>query len=186
MGDVLRLPELIEVVEESADLRRELPALRRALAAALRAFAVQRGREGRHLARDMRARVGVVAGVARDLRRGLPAAREVVRARLEERVARLAAGIEIEPARLAHEIVGLVERGDVTEEVVRLEGHVAALRAALGEAGPVGKRIEFLLQEVQRELNTTGSKAATPGLAALALRGKEEVEKLREQVQNVE
>jgi uncharacterized protein (TIGR00255 family) len=186
MGEVLRLPGLCEVIEEPPDPRRELPALRRALGEALQAFAVQRRREGRHLARDMRARVAAVAQVARELRRGLPEARAVVRRRLEERVARLAAGVEVEPARLAHEVATIVERGDVTEEVVRLDGHVAALRVALREEGPVGKRIEFLLQEVQRELNTTGSKAATPALAALALRGTEEVEKLREQVQNVE
>jgi len=186
MGELLRLPELCEVREEPPDPRRELPALRRALAGALRAFLAQRRREGRHLARDMRGRVAAVAEVTRALRDGMPGAQETIRRRIEERVARLAAGVDVEPARLAHEIVSLVERGDVTEEVVRLAAHVAALRAALREEGPVGKRIEFLLQEVQRELNTTGAKAATPALAALAVRGKEEVEKLREQVQNVE
>jgi uncharacterized protein (TIGR00255 family) len=77
-------------------------------------------------------------------------------------------------------------RGDVTEEVVRLGAHVTALRAAMRARGAVGKRIEFLLQEVQRELNTTGSKLADAAMAAEVLRAKEDVEKLREQVQNVE
>ncbi len=74
----------------------------------------------------------------------------------------------------------------ITEEIVRLESHLAALTAALRSKGGVGKRIEFLLQEVQRELNTTSAKAGDPRIVDLALAAKGEVERLREQVQNVE
>jgi uncharacterized protein (TIGR00255 family) len=80
----------------------------------------------------------------------------------------------------------LADRSDVTEELVRLEGHLAALAAAVAERGPVGKRIEFLLQEVHRELNTTGAKAGDREVGELVLAAKGEVEKLREQAQNVE
>src|SRR5438552_1553345 len=80
----------------------------------------------------------------------------------------------------------LADRSDVTEELVRLEAHLAALATTLGERGPVGKRIEFLLQEIQRELNTTGAKAGDREITDLVLGEKAEVEKLREQVQNVE
>src|SRR5439155_160527 len=76
--------------------------------------------------------------------------------------------------------------GDVTEEIVRLESHLAALASALGEQGPVGKRIDFLVQEVHRELNTTGAKAGDLTITDLVLAAKSELEKLREQVQNVE
>ena len=186
MGELLRLPELCEIQEEPPKPRRELPVLWRTLTKALAAFDGQRRREGRHLARDMRARVATIDRVARGVRAALPGVQRDLRRRLTERITRLAAGVEVDSGRLAHEVASVVERGDVTEEVVRLDGHVAALRAAFREPGPVGKRIEFLLQEVQRELNTTAAKVGAPRLSALVLRGKEEVEKLREQVQNVE
>ncbi len=79
-----------------------------------------------------------------------------------------------------------MDRADVTEELVRLDSHLGALETLLRQEGPVGKRIEFLLQEVHRELNTVGSKAGDLELTRLVLEGKAELEKLREQVQNVE
>jgi len=102
------------------------------------------------------------------------------------RAARVLLAVDAEVARRVLEVAQQIERGDVTEEVVRLAAHVAALRAALRAPGGVGKRIEFLLQEVQRELNTTGAKLGEAGMVAAVLRAKEDVEKLREQVQNVE
>jgi uncharacterized protein (TIGR00255 family) len=99
---------------------------------------------------------------------------------------RLLGGADLDRGRVAQEVALLAERSDVTEELVRLEGHLAALAGALGRPGPVGKRIEFLLQEIQRELNTTGAKAGDRRVAELVLAAKGEVEKLREQVQNVE
>src|SRR5262249_46045244 len=88
--------------------------------------------------------------------------------------------------RVAQEVAVLADRSDVTEELVRLEGHLVALAATLRERGPVGKRIEFLLQEIHRELNTTGSKAGDRGITDLVLASKSEVERLREQGQNGE
>src|SRR5947199_246975 len=82
--------------------------------------------------------------------------------------------------------LGLADRSDVTEELVRLEAHLGALATTLRDRGPVGKRIEFLLQEIQRELNTTGAKAGDREITDRVLGAKAEVEKLREQVQNVE
>ena len=80
----------------------------------------------------------------------------------------------------------LADRSDITEELVRLESHLAAIAGGLRDPGPVGKRIEFLLQEVHRELNTVGSKAGDRLIGSLVLVAKGEAEKLREQVQNVE
>ena len=184
--DVLRLPELFEVAERPPDLRRELPVVHRALAAALAAFTRERDREGRHLQRDMRGRVATLRGLVRRIRTRVPVIQEASRQRLQNRVSRLLAGIDMDAARVAQEIGALVERGDVTEELVRLDSHLGALGAAVKEAGPAGKRIEFLLQEVLRELNTTGAKTADAGVIGWVLAGKAEVEKLREQVQNVE
>ncbi|HZP41290.1 MAG TPA: YicC/YloC family endoribonuclease [Candidatus Binatia bacterium] len=186
IADVLRLPDLFEVAERPPDVQRELPAVRRALAAALRAFDAERRREGARLARDMRARTARVQALAARIRRQLPRALAALRRQMEERLERVVGGGELDPGRVAQEVAMLADRSDVTEEIVRLESHLAALRVALGERGPVGKRIEFLLQEIHRELNTTGAKAGDLTIGRLVLDAKGEVEKLREQVQNVE
>ncbi len=120
------------------------------------------------------------------MRGRVPALQEALQRRLGTRIARLAAGIEVDPARLAQELAALVERSDVTEELVRLDSHLVALDAAIRDRAAAGKRIEFLLQEILRELNTTGAKTADVETNGWVLAGKAEVEKLREQVQNVE
>jgi uncharacterized protein (TIGR00255 family) len=186
MGDLLRQPDLVEVSEHAPDVGRELPALRRALAVALRAFDAERRREGRALQRDMQGRVAALRRAAIGIRRRLPVALRGLRTRLTERLERIVADAAVDGARLAHEAALLVERGDITEELVRLDSHLAALAAALREQGSVGKRIDFLLQEVHRELNTVGAKSADLQVGTLVLGAKGEVEKLREQVQNVE
>jgi uncharacterized protein (TIGR00255 family) len=183
---VLRLPDLFEVMERPPDVRTELPALRRALAAALRAFDRERRREGARLARDMEGRARRLQAIAARIRRLLPGALAAVRRQVDERLQRAVGGGEVDPVRAAQEVALLADRTDVTEELVRLDSHLAALRTALRAAGPVGKRVEFLLQEIHREFNTTGSKAGDLAINKLVLEAKGEVEKLREQVQNVE
>ena len=186
LADVLRLPDLLEVSEQVAEPRHELPALRRALGSALRAFDAERRREGAHLRRDMQRRVAAVRRAVAGIRRRLPQAVAALRGQVEERLMRLLGAADLDRGRVAQEVALLAERSDVTEELVRLEGHLVALAGALRRPGPVGKRIEFLLQEIQRELNTTGAKAGDRRVAELVLSAKGEVEKLREQVQNVE
>jgi len=186
MADVLRLPELFEVVEEPANMQREVPGLRRALVAALRAFDRERRREGRHVQKDMQQRTATIRRLAARIKRRLPVALRAMRRRVEQRVARAAEGGELDAARVAQDVAALAERSDVTEELVRLDSHLGALEAALKSGGSVGKRVEFLLQEVLRELNTTGAKAGDVNIAGWVLDAKGEVEKLREQIQNVE
>jgi uncharacterized protein (TIGR00255 family) len=186
IAEVLRLPDLFEVSERPPDVRAEAAALQRALAAALRAFDAERRREGMHLLRDMQRRAATMQAVARRIRRRLPQALVALRRQVEERLVRLVGGAELDRGRVAQEVAVLADRSDVTEELVRLEGHLKALAAALRDRGPVGKRIEFLLQEIHRELNTTGAKAGDSVITDAVLAAKGEVEKLREQVQNVE
>jgi len=186
IADVLRMPDLFEVREVPPETRGEHATLKRALSAALRVFDGERRREGAHLHRDMRQRVTHLKQLTSQIRRRLPAAIAALREQVEERLVRLVGAADLDRSRVAQEVAALAERSDVTEELVRLEAHLDALAAALGAAGSVGKRIEFLLQEIQRELNTTGSKAADLAINRLVVDGKAEVEKLREQVQNIE
>ena len=186
LADVVRLPDLFEVSEGAPDLRGELGAVRQALARALRAFDAERRREGAHLRRDMERRATAIRRATAGIRRRLPGALAELRRQVEERLVRLVGGAELDRNRVAQEVAVLADRSDVTEEIVRLEGHLAGLAATLRERGPLGKRVDFLLQEIHRELNTTGSKAGDRGITDLVLVAKAEVEKLREQVQNVE
>ncbi len=186
IAEVLRLPELFEVVERPPDIARELPVLRRALVAALRAFDRERRREGRHVERDMRRRTAGLRRTTERIGRRLPLVMRGLRRRVEERLRRLTEGAGVDPARIGQELATLADRSDVTEELVRLDSHLAALDAALRGNAPAGKRVEFLLQEILREFNTTGAKAGDLATSAMVLEAKGEVEKLREQVQNVE
>jgi uncharacterized protein (TIGR00255 family) len=186
LADALRLPELLEVTERPPEVARERAAMMRALARALAAFDAERRREGAHLRADMRGRVAALRRTVARVRGRLPAVAKVVRRQALDRLHRLTAELTIDQGRLAHEAALAAERGDVTEELVRLASHLAALASVLAARGAIGKRIEFLLQEVHRELNTTGAKTSDLTVTSLLLEAKGQVEKLREQVQNVE
>jgi uncharacterized protein (TIGR00255 family) len=178
--------ELFQPRAEPVDLAAEIDAVRRLLARALSAHCRDRSREGHHLERDMRERVRRLAAVAKGLRLRVKTIAPRLRERLEARMQDVLGKNGLDPARLAQEVAMLAERADVTEELVRLTSHLESLAALIAHTQPVGKRIDFLLQEVQRELNTIGSKAGDLETTRLVLEGKAEVEKLREQVQNVE
>jgi uncharacterized protein (TIGR00255 family) len=183
---LFRTPEIFQTVEIPGDVRGELPAATRALRRALTRLDAARRREGTHLAHDMRGRVARLAAIAGTLRRRTAGAPAALQARLVERMRALLDGAPVDPARIAQEAAHLAERTDVTEELVRLGSHLAALRDLLGTGGPIGKQIEFLLQEVHREINTVGSKVQSLEVTRLVVEAKGEVERLREQVQNVE
>lgn len=159
-----------------------------ALDAALAELDAERRREGEALARDLAARLARVEEIARDLGEraaGLPG---LVRRKLEEKVRSLDPQVSLDPARLAQEVLFAAERADVTEELVRLGSHLARARQLLDGSGdePAGKRLDVLLQEIQREANTLASKSVELEMSRLAVDLKVEAEKVREQVQNVE
>jgi uncharacterized protein (TIGR00255 family) len=118
--------------------------------------------------------------------RRAPEVVESFRQRLADRVKELAGGIEVDPGRLAQEVAFLAERCDITEEVVRTRSHLEQFREMLDQAEPAGRKLEFLLQEINREVNTTGSKSNDAAIARIIIEIKSELEKMREQVQNVE
>ena len=115
-----------------------------------------------------------------------PQSVEHYRARLQERIQEVARGFTPDPARLAQEVALFADRLDVSEEITRLRSHLAQARAILGGGEPAGRKMEFLVQEMHREVNTIGSKTGQLEITHEVLRMKEEIEKLREQVQNLE
>jgi uncharacterized protein (TIGR00255 family) len=178
--------DLFQPRGDVADLDAEIETTNQLIARALEAHGRERVREGRHLAKDMRARVRALTAVARRLHARAKDITPRLRQRLELRMTELLGKNGVDPGRLAQEAALMADRADVTEELVRLESHLETLMGLLAEEAPIGKRIDFLLQEVHRELNTVGSKANDLETTKAVLDGKAEVEKLREQVQNVE
>jgi uncharacterized protein (TIGR00255 family) len=183
---VFRTPEIFQTVELPGDARGEFPAASRAVEQALRRLDRERRREGANLQRDMRARVRRLVEIERAIRGQTANALDVLQARVTERMQTLLKGAPVDPGRIAQEAAYLAERGDVTEERVRLLSHLTALGRLLASHGAVGKQFEFLLQEVHREINTIGSKVNDLAVTRLVVEAKGEVERLREQVQNVE
>jgi uncharacterized protein (TIGR00255 family) len=146
-----------------------------------------RDREGLALAADLRGRLDHLAAFARRVADAAPARLDRERDRLAASVRDLAGGVALEPERLAREIAVMADRLDITEELVRFDTHLAAMRQALdGAEAAAGRRLGFLLQEAGREVNTMGSKANDATIASVVIDMKTELEKLREQVENLE
>ena len=190
MGELLALPGVARVQEPVLDEEALRPALLAALERAAEAVEAMRRAEGAALERELRARLARVAELAAEVaaRSGevAAAARERLRKRAEQLRSETAL---VDEARLAQELVSAADRMDVTEEVVRLHSHVAQFEASLAAAEPqagVGRRLEFLLQEMLREVNTIGSKAGDAPLAHHVVDLKTELERIREQALNVE
>ena len=177
------LPDLFHVREVEADAAGERQGLFGALATALRKLEASREREGQQLKADMQSQSRHLTRIA-----------VALAARADETLNRLAkpsaAPRDGENAGRQEnggaDSLGVILKGDINEEVVRLKSHVAALASVLHEKEPVGKKIDFMLQEVQRELNTIASKLPQLPVVQLVLEGKERVEKIREQTQNIE
>jgi uncharacterized protein (TIGR00255 family) len=178
--------DLFVAVEPAADAAAEIPEVEKLLAKALAAHRKEREREGGHLRKDMQERIRRLRATLKSLEKAATKVAPRLKAKLDKRLGELLAGASIDPARLVQEAAVLADRCDVNEELVRLGSHLGALDELVHTDEPVAKRIDFVLQEVNRELNTIGSKAADLEVTNLVVSGKADVEKLREQIQNVE
>jgi len=170
------------------DPRRHGPLAKEALVSALDALDEMRVTEGRHLAEDMAQRFSVLAGMVdrvQQMTSDLPHRyRDLLTTRIESLLQDTAG--EVDPARLAQEVAHYADRSDITEELVRLRSHLEKAAGLLDNGGSVGRSLEFLLQEMHREINTIGAKAKVVEIGDLVVDVKSELERVREQVQNVE
>jgi uncharacterized protein (TIGR00255 family) len=178
--------DLIAVEESPESLDESWQDLRPALEGALEALAEMRRREGEDLVGILEKYLGEVEATLLGIVERAPDLVRVQRDRLRERVAELLDGRLPDAARLEQEVALLAERGDVAEECDRLRSHLTQFRAVLRQPGSQGRRLDFLLQEMHREVNTIGSKSADATLAHEVVGLKTSVERLREQVQNLE
>jgi uncharacterized protein (TIGR00255 family) len=189
-ADVLGLPGVARVLEHALDEAELRPVLLAAVERAAEQADAMRVAEGAALDRELRGRLGAVAALAREVSARAGEVAAAARERLRKRAEQLSKETGLaDEARLAQEVVAAADRMDVTEEVVRLGSHVAQFEAALAAAAPdagVGRRLEFLLQEMSREVNTIGAKSGDAPLAHRVVDLKTELERIREQVMNVE
>lgn len=186
VGDIAGFEGVVALVESPPDLGAAAIAIRQALDQALNNHDELRRTEGQALAKDLSARLDAVEKGAVAIRELAPLSVEGLRDRLAARVTELSRGTTVDPGRLAQEVAFLADRTDVTEELTRLASHLQQMRALLTMPAPVGRKLDFLLQEANREVNTVGSKAQHAGIGAHVVELKAELERIREQVQNVE
>ncbi|HEU4383307.1 MAG TPA: YicC/YloC family endoribonuclease [Anaeromyxobacteraceae bacterium] len=186
LGQVLAAEGVVTLEERAADLAAARAAAAQALSRALDALAIMREREGEALARDLEARLRTLEGWLARVAAAAPLSVEQQRARLQDRVQELARGHVVDAARLATEVALFADRVDVAEELTRLRSHLSQVRSLTAGREPAGRKMDFLVQEMHREVNTVGAKSQSAEIAAAVVEMKAEVERMREQVQNVE
>ncbi len=180
--DVLRWPGVVTDPEiDTEPLYAEAHA---ALGDALSAMGTMRASEGERIADMLNSRLDDIAAIAATVRERMPEVLAAVRTKQQERIDKL--DIEADPERLETELALIAQKLDVDEELDRLESHVSEVRGALENADPVGRRLDFLMQELNREANTLGSKSADKQTTTAAVDLKVLIEQMREQIQNIE
>lgn len=187
-GDLLRFPQAIAVREreETGDDAAVSAAVEAALATALDELDRMRSVEGEHLRTELDGRRERLRELFDQAAAAASAGAAALRSRLQERIAALQSDAGVDPATIAQEIVRFANRSDITEETVRFHAHLEHWRALSDGPEPCGRKLDFLLQEMNREVNTFGAKAEGPLVPQLIVSLKAELEKMREQVQNVE
>lgn len=186
MSFFLGRQEVVRVSEQRGEASADVPLVRTALERALVAFNRERDREGKSLGRDLLARTKHLAKLRKQIAGLVANLKPQIEARLRQRIDALLNGREVKEDRLLQEVALVAERSDVTEEIVRLEAHLEAMANLLRSDEQVGKKLDFLLQEINREFNTIASKTNDLTVTNLTMEAKAEIEKVREQSQNLE
>lgn len=180
------LQGVMTLEEDAKDVEEWWPAIQEAMESALAGLIKMRAVEGEQLGKDLWKRVGQIANHNVKIRSRAPFVIEDYRARLTTRLDDFMKGAGLDMERIAAEAALFAERANITEETVRLDSHISQVYACLDTAEPVGRKLDFLLQEMNREINTIASKANDLEISRLSIEVKSELEKLREQIQNIE
>jgi len=181
-----QLKDIIITKQDSIELENVWPDLEDVINKALRSMESMRINEGRALEKDFLERLNRITKYIDEIRSRTTVIVESCRDKLRQRINKLIEPIEINEDRLIQEVALMADRSDITEELIRVESHLEQFRNFINQDDVIGRRLDFLLQEINREVNTMGSKAADSLVSQLAVEIKAELEKLREQIQNVE
>ncbi len=186
LSAAMRFPDVTDVIEAEED-RDAVAALAREVALrAVTAMKRMRAGEGERLCNDLLNRVTTVESIAGKIDVRAPFVVEEYRTKLSERIESMLGGVEVDRTRLATEVALFADKASINEELVRLASHITEMRKVLGADEAAGRRLDFIVQEMNREFNTIGSKANDAEITSLVIAGKGEIEKIREQVQNIE
>lgn len=186
IGTILQAPGVVRFSENDVDAECVWPAIHAALAAALGALIRMREREGKHLATDLRQRLKLMRDRIKEVSKRFPGVVKRYRDSLRERINKAGLELASDDERLLKEIAIFADRSDVSEELTRLDSHFTQFAEQLRKEEPVGRTLEFITQEIFRELNTLGAKANDAAISQHVVVCKAELEKIREQIQNVE
>ena len=179
-------PDVLKLNEENADLEAAQPVLMQAMAQALESFVAMREAEGQNIQRDLLARIDTLENFVGELEKLAPEIVAAYRQRLENLLREYLAKEDIEESRIIQEVALFTDKVNYTEETVRLRSHFDQFRQIITAGEPVGRKLDFLIQEMNREINTVASKANSAGAAQFVVDVKSEIEKIREQIQNIE
>ncbi len=186
LESLLQLKDVILIKPETGDMEEIQEGLHRVLFMSLDSLDEMRIKEGDAIEKDFIKRLNRLDSHVDNVQVRAPELNETYRKRLTEKVDNMINGVEIDQTRLAQEIAFLAERSDITEEIVRIKSHLKQFREYLSLGDAVGRRLDFLIQEINREVNTLGVKGSDTIISMTVVEMKAELEKLREQVQNVE
>jgi uncharacterized protein (TIGR00255 family) len=186
IGAILQAPGVLRVPEESVNADDAWPAIERALRCALGELIKMREREGKHLAKDLIHRLKAMRKRLKEIRVLHPDVVKKYRAALLDRIQKAELSIAGDDERLVKEISFFADRSDISEELTRVESHLAQFAHHLRRNEPVGRTLEFITQEIFRELNTLGAKGNDAAISQHVVACKAELEKIREQIQNLE
>jgi uncharacterized protein (TIGR00255 family) len=178
---------VIKLSEPEKDVECCWPIITQCLEAALRDLDAMREREGKAIERDFDKRLSDIEQALQQIKAASSGLLPIYQERLKERIASLTNGmVDIDPGRIAQEAAFYADRSDISEEIVRAESHLKQFRAIMRADAPAGRKLNFLLQEFNREFNTMGAKSGNADVSHIIVGVKSELEKIREQVQNVE
>lgn len=178
--------DVLKLNEENADLEAAQPVLMQAMEQALGSFVAMREAEGQNIQRDLLARIDTLENFVGELEKLAPEIVAAYRQRLENLLREYLAKEDIEESRIIQEVALFTDKVNYTEETVRLRSHFDQFRQIITAGEPVGRKLDFLIQEMNREINTVASKANSAGAAQFVVDVKSEIEKIREQIQNIE
>lgn len=183
---IARMPDVLTVERRELDKEKAASALRELTARAAEDFNAMRAREGERLRADMLSKLETIEGLVSQVEERSPETVREYRQRLENRLREILEDRSVEEQRILTEAAIFADRVAVDEETVRLRSHISQFKTMLSKGSPVGRKMDFLVQEFNREANTIGSKCSDAALAGVVVELKSEIEKIREQLQNVE
>lgn len=186
VSNVSRFPDVLMVDRVEDDKDKVWNTLSAAIEESLKNLTEMREREGQKLFDDLTKRADYIRSMVDEIKGRSPIVVQEYKTKLEERIKQLLDDVPVDESRIAQEVAIFADKSSITEEIVRLYSHIDQLQSILGEDDPVGRKLDFLVQEMNREINTIGSKASDIIITRYVVDVKSEIEKIREQIQNIE